>query len=457
MPLEHIPDVLLPVADRRQAGQSLRKLVPRSLPADWTPPAGRRDPVQTLIETDRHRIAHLLPIRYNRMRASPLAFLRGSAAVMAADLAATPASGLWVQSCGDSHLGNFGSFASTDGTPVFDLSDFDETLPAPFEWDLKRLAASFAVAAKSHGQADKMGRQLARTVVLAYRTHMSDLMRLDPLEGWRSRIDIARVFGAIDEEKLRARELKRLAVLTEAQRRGYPKLIERRGGALRIRARPPFVVPLGTDPDDAHEVAARTAFNSYRLTLPEERRLLVERYRLADLAFKVVGVGSVGSFCVIALLVTADGGTLLLQIKEAQASVLAPYAGPSVFRNQGHRVVSGQLLMQAEPDMFLGWTEDQGEDLHCYVRQLKDQGVVAPGAALAPLALPHDAVLCGSALARAHARSGDAARIAGYMGSGGVFDAAVADFAVAYAEQTERDWRLFLAAIQAGRIEAHSP
>jgi len=457
MPLEHIPETLLPVAERRQIGQSLRKLVPRSLHADWTPPADRRDPVQVLIEADRHRIAHLLPIRYDRMRQSPLAFLRGSAAIMAADLAVTPGSGLWVQSCGDCHLANFGSFATPEGTPVFDVNDFDETLPAPFEWDLKRLAASFAVAAKSHGQADKMGRQLARTVVLAYRTHMSDLMRLDPLEGWRSRIDIARVFGAIDEEKLRARELKRLAVLTEAQRRGYPKLIERRGGALRIRARPPFVVPLGTDPDDAHEVAARTAFNSYRLTLPEERRLLVERYRLADLAFKVVGVGSVGSFCVIALLVTADGGTLLLQIKEAQASVLAPYAGPSVFRNQGHRVVSGQLLMQAEPDMFLGWTEDQGEDLQCYVRQLKDQRLAALGASLADLALPHYAVLCGSVLARAHARSGDPSRIAGYMGSGGVFDAAIADFAAAYAEQTERDWRLFLAAIQAGRIEARAP
>jgi uncharacterized protein (DUF2252 family) len=458
MPLEHVqPGAPLPIAERRTAGQSLRKLVPRSLHATWEVPADRMDPVKRIIETDRHRISHLLPIRYDRMRASPLAFLRGTAAVMAADLATTPASGLWVQSCGDCHLNNFGSFASPEGTAVFDVNDFDETLPAPFEWDLKRLATSFALAGRARGTDQKACRQLARAAVQAYRTNMIALAGMEPLAAWRTQVDVAQVIADVPDEKLREREQRRLAGIIDAGRLGYPKLVEKRRGAWRIRARPPLVFPLTQQGDDTHELAARSAFESYKITMPEERRLLLDRYRLVDVAFKVVGVGSVGTFCAIALLATPDDATLLLQIKEARASVLAPYAGPSIYENQGQRVVVGQRIMQTTPDLFLGWTMDPGDDQRCYVRRFRDGRLAMISAELSDVALAHHATLCGATLARAHARSGDAARIAGYMGTGGVFDAAIADFAASYMKQTERDWRQFLDAIKSGRIVARTP
>jgi uncharacterized protein (DUF2252 family) len=457
MPLEHVqPSAPLPIAERRSAGRNLRKLVPRSLHAAWTPPADREDPVKRIIETDRHRISHLLPIRYDRMRATPLTFLRGAAAVMAADLATTPASGLWVQACGDCHLNNFGAFASPEGTPVFDVNDFDETLPAPFEWDLKRLVTSFALAARARGIAAKACRTLARAAVQAYRVNMTTLAPLEPLIAWRTRVDVGQALADLPDDKLREREQRRLAAITDAGRLGYPKLVEKSHGGWRIRERPPLVFPLGREGDDTHELAARSAFESYKITMPEERRLLLDRYRLVDVAFKVVGVGSVGTFCAIALLATPDDATLLLQIKEARASVLAPFAGPSIYLNQGQRVVVGQRIMQTTPDPFLGWTMDPGDDQRCYVRRFRDGRLAMISAELSDAALAHHATLCGATLARAHARSGDAARIAGYMGSGGVFDAAIADFAVAYMAQTERDWRQFLDAIKAGRIEART-
>ncbi len=457
MPLEHVlPHAVLPIAERQRAGRALRKVVPRSLHATWNPPAKRRDPIQTLIESDRHLLSHLLPIRYGRMRASPFTFMRGAAAIMAADLAETPASGLWAQSCGDCHLANFGTFASPEGTPVFDVNDFDETLPAPFEWDLKRLASSFAVDALGSGAPEKTARNLARTVVLAYRAHMTDLVKLDPLAAWRLSIDIAQVLNGIEDVRLRERALKRVQLVTDASHKGYPKLLERRNGEWRIRARPPLLMPLSGQADDTHELAARAAFELYKLSLPEERRMLLDRYKLVDVAFKVVGIGSVGTFCAIGLYVTGDDATLLLQVKEARTSVLAPYAGPSLYANQGQRVVVGQRIMQTTPDIFLGWTVDRGDDQHCYVRRLKDSRLASIGNDTTSQALPHRAILCGATLARAHARSGDAARIAGYMGSGGVFDAAIADFAMAYATQVERDWRLFLEAIKNGAIEARA-
>ncbi|HEY1930928.1 MAG TPA: DUF2252 domain-containing protein [Acetobacteraceae bacterium] len=454
MPLEHVlPDAVRPIAERRQAGQALRKVVPRSLHGTWKPPANRRDPVQLLIDGNRHLLSHLLPLRYGRMRASPFAFLRGSAAIMAADLAQTPSTGVRVQSCGDCHLANFGTFASPDGAPVFDVNDFDETLPAPFEWDLKRLAASFAVAGAARNLPERTCRQLARSTVYAYRAHMATLSRMPPHDAWRSRIDVTQVLDGIEDPRLRERELKRLHDVTLASHRGYPKLIERHKGGWRIHLRPPLIFPLMGLADDTHEQAARTAFESYKISLPEERRMLVDRYKLADLAFKVVGIGSVGSFCAIALLVTPDDATLLLQLKEARRSVLEPYAGRSMYDNHGKRVVVGQHLMQTESDIFLGWTEDRGDDQPCYVRQLKDGRMAMVGTELADQALAHHAVLCGTTLARAHARSGDAACLAGYMGSGSAFDTAISEFAMIYAEQVDRDWRLFLDAIKAGMIE----
>jgi uncharacterized protein (DUF2252 family) len=458
MPLEHaMPEPLLSIAERRKAGQDLRKTLPRRMQSAWSARPNRGDPVQTLIDTGRHRISNLLPIRYERMRQSVFAFLRGGAAIMAADLATTPSTGLTVQSCGDCHLANFGSFASPEGTPVFDVNDFDETLPAPFEWDLKRLATSFVVDGRSRGMAQRACRQLARGVVAAYRQHMAVLARRDPLDAWRSRVDVAGVVAGIADPVLRARETKRLQEAITAAEHGYPKLLERRDGGWRIRAHPPLLVPLTRQDDDTHEQAARTAFASYAATLPEERAALLARYRLIDLALKVVGVGSVGTFCAIGLYATADDDLLLLQLKEAQASVLAPYTERSLYANQGKRVVTGQRLMQTVTDIFLGWTQDAGDDRHCYVRQLKDERMAMLTSRLADAALPYHATLCGRTLARAHARSGDAARIAGYMGDGTAFDTAIAGFAMSYAAQTERDFRLFQAAVRSGAVEAHEP
>ncbi len=453
MPLEHQRiDTVRPAMERRLAGQALRKVVPRSLHAEWKPSSSRRHPVEIIVESCNHCIASLLPIRYDRMRASPVAFFRGAVAVLAADLADTPSTGLWVQSCGDCHLANFGTFAAPEGTSVFDINDFDETLPAPFEWDVKRLAASFAVYASSRRLGPRAARHVAVAAVLGYRTHMQSLARLDPLESWRSRIDVVGMVDGIADPKLRERELKRVQTATEASQKGYPKLFERQKDGWRLKARPPLLMPLSGQEDDTHERVARTAFQSYMVSLPEESRILLDRYELSDVAFKVVGVGSVGTFCAIGLFTTRDNDTLLLQLKEARTSVLADFAGPSRYFNQGKRVVVGQRVMQTQPDQFLGWTENHGDDQHCYVRHLKDSRLALLGSDLAEGALAYYAALCGATLARAHARSGDAACIAGYMGSGGAFDAAIASFAVAYAAQTEADWRLFLEAIKSGLL-----
>jgi uncharacterized protein (DUF2252 family) len=447
-------DRLRPARDRQAEGRALRKEVPRGAHAGWAKPADRADPVTALTESLRQNISHLLPIRYDRMSASPATFLRGAASIMAADLQHTPTSGLWVQACGDCHLHNFGSFATPEGTPIFDINDFDETLPAPFEWDLKRLATSFVLEAKTRGMTSRIGRQLARTAVMAYRVHMRSLIQLPPLELWRAKVDVMEVIDAIDDAKLRDRETRLVTAGTEAALAGYPHLIEKRRGIWRIIPKPPLIFPLTNQGDDTYEVVARTAFDTYRRSLPEERRLLLDRYELADVAFKVVGVGSVGTFCAIGLFVSPDGAPLLLQIKEARKSVLAPHTRPSEYPNPGKRVVIGQRIVQAQSDLFLGWTEQTGDDQHCYVRQLKDRNLARTADELAESSLSHHATLCGLTLARAHARSGDAAAIAGYMGSGGAFDAAIASFASAYAEQTQEDWKLLRAAIKSGQIDA---
>ena len=411
MPLENVrPDDLLPMAERREAGHALRRLVPRRLHASWQPPSDRRDPLDIVIETSRHRISSLLPIRYGRMQPSPFAFLRGSAAVMAADLATTPTSGIWVQSCGDCHLANFGVYAALDGTPVFDVNDFDETLPAPFEWDLKRLATSVAV--------DARGRQIARAHLPRSRPQRGH--GVSPAHGEAdaarsaNRMAIAR---GCDKSVAGHRRAEAAAARTQAaahRRRGASQRLSQAAGAPQVRlahpaaaaADPALVVP---PHDDTLEVVARTAFEAYKVSQPEERGVLLDRYRLTDVAFKVVGIGSVGTFCALGLFTDRDGATLLLQLKEAQQSVLAPYAAPSVYLNQGQRVVTGQRIMQGEHDIFLGWTQEHGSDQYCYVRQLKDSRLAAIGETIADAALPYYATLCGMTLARAHARSGDAA------------------------------------------------
>ncbi len=424
--------------------------MPRSAQADWTPPANRADPVALLQAQGRTRIASLLPTRYHRMQPSPFTFLRGAAIVMAEDLASTVTSTLRVQSCGDCHLANFGAYASPAGLPVFDVNDFDETLPAPFEWDLKRLATSLVLAGRDRKMPEIACEDLAFTAAHAYGRAMNQLAALAPVEAWSSRVDLGTAITAIAKTRVRTEENRRLEAALKGSKAGYG-LVVQDGGAWRIREKLPQIHRV-----HAHELPARAMFETYAATLAPERRVLLDRYKLRDVAFKVVGIGSVGTFCAIGLFTDANGNPLLLQIKQAQDSVLAPYAGLSAFANQGERVVVGQRMLQAETDIFLGWTQPQQDGRHFYVRRLKDSRLAAVGVTMES-ALGFYADLCGRTLARAHARTGDAAAIAGYIGTGLGFPKAIADFAVAYAKQTARDWRQFCAAITSGRIEAHEP
>jgi uncharacterized protein (DUF2252 family) len=441
------------IDERRAAGADWRRKVPLSVQANWQPPANRPDPIEILIEQGKNRIQDLLPVRYARMKTDPFAFLRGAVAIMAADLAASPSTGLRLQACGDCHLGNFGGYATPEGTPVFDVNDFDETLPAPFEWDVKRLAASLAVAGRVAKASDRECRQLARTAGKSYRRHLGKLALLSPLAAWSSRIDLAGAIAEVDTNKIRHKiEQRRDAVLRGAAE--HYGLVQRKNGDWKIKDKPPLVRHLSH-----HELHAHQAFASYAESLQEDRRVLLRRYHRRDVAFKIVGVGSVGTFCAIGLFVADDGSPLLLQIKEAQESVLAPFAGGSDYANHGQRVVVGQRMLQATPDVFLGWTLKPVNERHFYVRRLKDPRLANLGALLEEV-LPYYAKLCGHTLARAHARSGDAVALSGYLGDDSEFDKAIAEFAMAYADQTERDWRALLDAIKAGRINAeehHAP
>lgn len=430
---------------RTAAGVACRARTPRSAHAAWSPAPGRADPVEILIAQGRTRIDALLPLRTARMQASAFAFLRGAAAIMAADLATTPNAGLRVQASGDCHLANFGTFRTPNGAAVFDLNDFDETLPAPFEWDLKRLATSFVLSGREEKLSPKACLALAVAVAAAYRAQMAALAPLPPIDQWASRIDLREAIGGIDDPKLRARGQARLKSAMDDATRQYG-LVEPVDGTWRIKEKPPTVRRL--TPTDIDAVGL---FTRYAATLPPEIRALLDRYALTDLAFKVVGVGSVGTYCAIALFTTADGQALLLQLKQAERSVLANAAGDSAFAQQGERVVTGQRILQATPDPFLGWTEDAQR--HFYVRQLKDQRLAAIGNDLSG-ELSFYATLCGRTLARGHARSGDAAMIAGYLGGGTTMDEAVGDFAATYADQSTADWKELKAAVADGRMRA---
>ncbi len=432
---------------RRQIGVGWRRQVPLDAQAEWKAPANRPDPVEILIKQGESRIQELLPVRYQRMQTDPFAFLRGAAAVMAADLASVPATGLRLQSCGDCHLANFGAYATPEGTPVFDINDFDETLPAPFEWDVKRLAASLAVAGRVAQMSERDCRRLARMAVSSYREHIAHLAGLPPLEAWSQRIDLTAAIAGIEAGKIRRGLKKRLDAALAGGAAHYG-LVQKTSHGWRIRDKPPLVRHLS-----AHELDAHKAFASYAKSLQEDRRVLVQRYHLRDIAFKVVGVGSVGTFCAIGLFMSDGDAPLLLQIKEAQQSVLAPFAGASDYADHGERVVVGQHMLQAATDVFLGWTPVPLDGRCFYVRRLKDSRLADIGTRLES-ALPFYAALCGRTLARAHARAGDAAAVSAYMGEGTEFDKAIAKFAMAYADQTERDWRAFLDAINAGRISA---
>lgn len=432
-------------------GRAVRSQLPRSALGQLHL-APDRDPIAILEHQASTRVPELVPIRYARMAAGHFPFLRGAPAIMAADLAATPNTGLTVQLCGDAHLSNFGVFASPERSLVFDLNDFDETLPGPFEWDVKRLVASIAVAARANGFGDDEAAAAARTAASAYRECMRRLAGHDSLDVWYEQVDADTLVELVDKPKRRRNVEKTLdAARRRTSLQALRKLTEPGpDGVPRIRHQPPLLTPV----EQADADAVEEVFAAYRRTLPEERRVLVNRYRIVDFARKVVGVGSVGTRCFVVLLVDRDtGGPLFLQVKEAEESVLAPHLAPSVFRNHGHRVVHGQRLLQTSSDIFLGWITGP-QDRHFYWRQLRDMKGSAEIDNMSRAGLRQYAALCGHTLARAHARSGDRIAIAEYLGSGDPFDRAMAAFALAYADQTVSDHRALVAAIESGRVAA---
>ncbi len=437
-------------ADARDRGRALRERVSRSSHAGWSAPSDRPDPLALLEEQNHGRVPELVPIRWGRMLQSPFAFLRGSALVMATDLATTPATGLLVQAAGDAHLGNFGTFASPERTLLFDVNDFDETLTGPWEWDVKRLATSAVVAARDAGHPEQTCTAAAREAVRSYRTRLAGYAALPVLDVWYSRVD-AEAAGALFQ-RAGLEQYRRIiaAARRRTSQRVLPKLTElTEEGGRRIVDHPPLI---SHDElcRDRTELAA--ILEGYLESLTEAHRLLLGRFHLEDLARKVVGVGSVGTRCYIALLVTAEGEPLFLQLKQAMDSVLARAGATGPVPHNGRRVVAGQRVMQAASDIFLGWTHGDGVDF--YVRQLYDMKGSPVVASMDGTALAEYMALCGWALARAHARSGDAAAISGYLGTGDTFDQAVTGFAAAYATQTLHDHAALVEAVGAGRITA---
>jgi len=469
------PRELLSPEEWRQRGREQRGHVPLVSHAHWEPPPDRPDPVAILQEQARTRVPELVPIRYGRMIASPFAYFRGAAAPMAWDLAHTPTTGIRVQACGDAHLLNFGMFAAPDRHLVFDVNDFDETLPAPFEWDLKRLAASFAVAAREQGFSDRDAHTAARLAVRSYRTEMFRYASMRFLKVWYSRIDIDKVTSLFDELQPKKAVKRRRSDIAKARQRtslkAFLKMCDKVDGQYRIRPAHPVIVryPIERHPGILAEL--QHAIGLYQETLVADRLEVLRRYYFGDFARKVVGVGSVGTEAFILLLIgDRPDEPLFLQLKEAQESVLAPFAGKSEYAHQGERVVKGQQLTQGASDPFLGWTsgigtsgdgvsDDGHEGLHMaakdyYVRQLRDMKGSMSVSLMDPDQLAYYGRLCGWALARAHARTGRATVISGYLGGGEDFDHAVADFAIAYAGQNERDYQRLLQAVSDARVLA---
>jgi len=457
------------VDDRRLRGKEAANQTPVSSHRGWAPAEDRPDPVALLEQQNETREADLIAVRHGRMSASPFTFYRGAAKIMAADLAATPRAGLGVQLCGDAHLSNFGGFASPERRLLFDLNDFDETLPGPFEYDVKRMAASFTIAARNNGFAKSDVKAVTRANVAAYREAMTEFARMRTLDVWYSHLDEAEVLagakaGARTKDDLKAVRRSQKAIAKARTRdslQALSKLGERVDGSYRIVSQPPIIVPLrdlaatfGLSGEEV-EATIRDQFRAYRATLQPDRRRLLQQFRFVDAARKVVGVGSVGTRAFIVLLQGRDDrDPLFLQVKEASRSVLEDHLPRSRYRQAGERVVQGQRLMQAASDIFLGWTKGLDESRFFYWRQLRDMKASAEVETMTPSGMGYYAYLCGWTLARAHARSGDPVALAEYLGETDAFDRAIADFAKRYADQNERDYEEFMQAIASGRLEA---
>jgi uncharacterized protein (DUF2252 family) len=458
----------LTVSEREARGRAARSECPRSSHAVWKPPRQRRDPIDLLLEQAETRVSELIPIRHGRMAASPFAFFRGAAYIMAADLATTTRTGFEVQLCGDAHLSNFGVFAAPDRRLVFDLNDFDETLPGPWEWDVKRLVASFGVAGRERGLDKDTRRSVVMSAASRYRLTMRDFAKMRNVDVWNARLDVDETIARLRSYASKATRRRTDRGLAKARRKdslhAFSKLTTKEGGEPRLISDPPLIVPLrelytDVDPDEGHR-ALHELLQAYRQTVPDSVRHLLESYRYVDAARKVVGVGSVGTRAYIALLLGRDDADpMFLQVKEAQASVLESYTAPSAYENAGQRVVEGQRLMQAAGDIALGWIRSGGVDgieRDFYVRQLWDSKGSVEVEEMEPRALEIYGHLCGWTLARAHARTGDRVAIARYLGSGANFDRAMADFTEAYVDQNERDHASLVEAIDSGRVAAES-
>ncbi|HVO04107.1 MAG TPA: DUF2252 domain-containing protein [Candidatus Cybelea sp.] len=450
----------LPSAAVFAAGKALRERLPRHAHGIFKRDRGRVNPLAILQAQDRDRLKQLVPIRYGRMLQTPFTFYRGAAAVMAADLAGTPTTGLRLQACGDCHLLNFGGFATPERNIVFDINDFDETAPAPWEWDVKRLVASFVLAARSQGLRESDGREAAVACARSYRKRLREYSEMSPLEVWYSSISVEQIIAAAspslrNEFEGRLRERLEKATAASSSDLAYPQLAGMVSGKVRILDAPPLIFHPTDVSDEEWFSRGVSALKCYRDTLSDERRELLDQYRIVDSAMKVVGIGSVGTRCSIMLMMSSNNDPLFLQWKQAKQSVLEPYAGKSAYPHHGQRVVMGQKLMQSASDIFLGWaTSNIG--VHGYVRQLRDVKIRPLVEAMDSSTLAYYAKMCGWALARSHAKAGNVEqKISGYLGKTENFDEAMGSFAVAYSDQTERDHAALKAAVRAGKIEVH--
>jgi uncharacterized protein (DUF2252 family) len=449
-------------AERFAAGKALRSKAPRSSHAEWSPDPERPDPISLLEEVNSARLEQLVPIRYGRMSMSPFAFYRGSADIMANDLAKTPVSGIQAQLCGDAHLSNFGVYASPERRQVFDVNDFDETLAGPWEWDVKRLAASVVLAARQNGYTAQESKQAVVRCVQRYRESMQQFALMNHLDVWYYHLDVEGILamarGMAGRKELEKRVERASARASKRTRlETFPKLAEVVNGQYRIKDEPPLIFhydELHPSKDNLDTEEWKAMVKEYLMSLPEERRVITLRYRSLDVAQKVVGVGSVGTRCAVVLALGGAEGDdpLFMQIKEASASVLEPYLGASPYKNHGERVVVGQRLMQAASDIFLGWMTFGGRDY--YARQLRDMKYSAEVEGMDPVLFTAYVELCAATLARAHARTSDPAQISGYLGNKDTFDQALASFAEVYADQAERDYATLLAVMKEGRVQA---